>query len=99
MKIPTLWLIIKLILLSLYVPIGFSLVPAIAFFPIAVWGYFIGGCADLNGCFIYPLFEIYSDQKFFRLLMLMSGVGLIMVFSMAYQNLKPWIHELFRKVK
>lgn len=93
MKMPTLWFSFKLIFVSCYTPIGFTLVPAIAFFPIGVWGYFIGGCSDLNACFINPLLNVYSDQKFFRLLMLFWGVGIVMVCALTYQNFKPEIQE------
>jgi hypothetical protein len=99
MKISTLWMITKLTMVSLYTPIGFSLCLPIAFAPVAVWGYFIGGCSDLNRCFFNPLLDAYSDPKFFRLFMLMWMVGVVVVCSLAYKNLKPEIHEWFRKHK
>jgi hypothetical protein len=78
---------------SLYVPIGFSLVPAIAFTALGFWGYFIGGCSGLSGCYVNPLADVYGDRKFIQFLLLSWGFGLLMVFSMAYQNLKTEVHE------
>jgi hypothetical protein len=99
MKISTLWFSLKLVFVSFYTPIGFALVPAIAFIPIGIWGYFIDGCSNLNACFINPMLNVYGDQKFFRLLILSWGIGLVMVVAMAYQNFKPDFHAWFRKFK
>ena len=99
MKITTLWFATKLVWVSFYAPIGLALVPAIVFSVLGFWGYFIGGCSSLNGCFIKPLLDVYGDPKFFRFLLLFWGIGLVMVCAMAYKEFKPWIHEWFRKFK
>ena len=99
MNTSILTLFLKMIFVSFYFPVGFSLVPALAFIPVGAWGYLIDGCSDLNACLMTPLMDIYSSQKFLRMLMLAWGLGLIMVFAMAYQNLKPEIYQWFRKFK
>ena len=96
----SIWLLfLKMILVSFYFPSGFALVPALAFTPVGAWGYFTGGCSGLNSCLMNPLMDVYSSQKFLRILMLAWGIGLVMVFLMAYQNLKPEIHQWFRKLR
>lgn len=92
-------LFLKMIFVSFYFPAGFTLVPALAFAPIGAWGYLTDGCLGLNSCLINPLMDVYCGQKFLRMLMLTWGCGLAMVFAMAYQNLKPEIHQWFRKFK
>lgn len=93
MKTATIWLALRMMFVSFYTPIGFALIPAIVFMPIGVWGYFIGGCSDLNTCYIDPLLKVYSDQKFFRLLMLFWVIGVVIVCTLTYQNFKPEIQE------
>ena len=94
----SIWLLfLRMIFVSFYLPLGSALVPALAFFPVGVWGYLINGCADLDSCLINPLMDIYGSQKFLRALMFLWGCGLVMVFAMAYQNLKPEIHQWLRK--
>jgi hypothetical protein len=96
----SIWLLfLKMIFVSFYFPVGFTLVPALAFTPVGAWGYLIDGCSGLNACLMNPLVDIYSSQKFLRMLMLAWGFGLIMVFAMTYQNLKPEIHQWFRKLR
>jgi hypothetical protein len=45
------------------------------------------------------VFEITFSWAAMKFYLLAWGVGIVMVFSMAYQNLKPEIHGWFSKFK
>jgi len=56
-------------------------------------------CHGLNDCLTRPAFEYLLREKTQRFFLFSWGVGLAMVFLMAYQNLRPEIHEWLRKFK
>ena len=56
-------------------------------------------CHGLNDCLTQPAYEYLLREKTQRLLLLCWGIGLVMVFSMAYQNLKPEVYQWLRKFK
>lgn len=94
----SIWMLFfKMVFVSFYLPLGSALVPALAFAPVGVWGFLIDGCMDLDSCLINPLLAIYGSQQFLRVLMFLWGCGLVVVLIISYQNLKPEIHQWFRK--
>ena len=100
MRTPLFSLIIKSIGVSFYFPVGMGLLGL-------TWDTVLGGigkylnqsCSGFNDCVIHAAFDYLNHPKTWKLLLLCWGIGLVMVSSMVYQNLKPEIHQWFRKFK
>lgn len=90
---------IRLFGISLYAPIGLALIPVVLFGILGALSYFFKGCSDFDACYLEPLTNIFFTSKTWKMLLLMWVVGVAGVMYMGYQNLKPEIHQWFRKLR
>lgn len=91
-------IIIRIILVSLLFPAAMLLLGLV--FEIIYPGFFhylSNICHSLNDCLTRPAFDYLLREKTHRFFLFSWGVSLVMIVLMTYQNLKPEIHQWFKK--
>ncbi len=97
---PLFAVISKSIAISFIFPISMGLLGLILDATLGGLGRYLNlSCFGFIDCIFNPAIEYLMQPKTWKLLLLCWGIGILMVCSIAYQNLKPWIHEWFSNLK
>ena len=89
----------KVLILSLYFPIGMAIMPIILFAAMGSVSYVVGGCLSLDSCWSNVVVDYFSSEKTWKLLLLSWGSSLVIFLAYFYRALKPEVHEWFRRSK
>lgn len=81
-------LLIRAFPISLVYPIGLVATGGVLGILVGVFGFFVGGCSSFEVCFWTPFLDFLFASKTWRLLLLMWGIGVFIVYRQVYRDLK-----------
>ncbi len=81
-------ILVRVFPISLTYPIGLIATGVTVGVLVGAFGFFVGGCKSFEVCFWSPFVDFLLASKTWRLLLLMWGVGIFMVYWQVYRDLK-----------
>jgi hypothetical protein len=86
-------LLVRAFPISLVYPIGLIATGGVFGILVGVFGFFVGGCSGFDVCFWIPFLDFLFASKTWRLLLLMWGGGIFIVYWQVYRNLKGGFND------